>query len=316
MTRAQDALPRCIAVSQRHSKQVLTRLGARCRHGSGRGLAALCALALGTGCAVDSLDRLGAGDANIGAPGADGSPALDEPLRPGSLPLDAGAATGPVQLVPTPEPSEDAGASVPSAGSELMPNPGFERGHDGWFGVGSSGIIDVLEAHSGSRAILSTNRAATWDGPAYDIRPLVQPWRAYAVSAWVRNELDTQMVMLTLKGVCNGTTLYARLATRVVATDWLQLTSGFFVPDCSEGLESLTLYLEGPPAFKNLLVDDVSLRQVTLSGDAEEATDAGATSGTASTSNTASCSGNTSAHASSNGNASSNASCNGNDTSD
>ena len=118
-----------------------------------------------------------------------------------------------------------------------------------------------------------------------------------------RNELDTQLVMLTLEGLCNGASLQARLATRVVATEWLQLTSGFLVPECPSGLQSLTLYVEGPPAFKNLLVDDVSLRQVTLSGEAEQT----------SSPTSPSCTG-ASGHAASNGNGNSdsNPSCNGN----
>lgn len=308
VSRLRAALPRCIAVSQRHSKGVLTRVGARCLQGGGRRLAALCTLVLSVGCAVDSLDRLGAGHSSVGLPGADAGPTLDGPLRPDSLPLDAGTATGPSLSEPTLLPLADAGSDVPSAGRELLSNPGFEQGHEGWFGLGESGILDVLEAHGGSRAILSTNRAASWEGPAYDIRSLVQPWRAYAVSAWVRNELDTQLVMLTLKGECNGVALQARLATRVVATDWLQLTSGFIAPDCAQGLQSLTLYVEGPPAFKNLLVDDVSLRQVTLSGEAQQATDAGSADG----SGVKACVGNVSGNAASHGKPANNRSCNGN----
>lgn len=211
----------------------------------------------------------------------------------------------------------DAGSSgTPVVGRELMPDPSFEEGHEGWYGFGNSRIVDVLEPHSGSRAILSTNRAATWEGPAYDIRSLVDATQAYSVSVWVRNELDTQMVMLTLKSVCDSEITYTRLATRPVAVDWLQLTSGFFVPECATGLQELAVYVEGPPAFKNLLVDDVSLQTVELSGQAQEASDAGAPSESAaagsSSSSSASCNGNVSGHASSNGNASTNASCNGN----
>lgn len=287
---------------------MLTRVGARCRQGGGRGLAALCALGLSAGCAVDSLDRLGAGNGSIGA--VDAGPRLDGPLRPDSVALDAAAATEPA---PALQPLADAGAEVPSAGRELLPDPGFEHGHEGWVGLGSSGILDVLEAHRGSRAILSTNRAASRDGPAYDIASLVRPWRAYAVSAWVRNELDTQLVTLTLEGVCNGNTLSARLAARVVATDWLELRSGFLVPECSAGLESLTLSVEGPPAFKNLMVDDVSLRQVTLSGGADEPPDAGtATTAPGDGTTSSSCRGASNPNASSKGNASNNPSCNGN----
>ncbi len=290
---------------------MLTRLGARCLLGGGRSLAALCALGLGAGCAVDSLDRLGAGNALVRQePDASAEPPLDVPLRPDALELDAGTAT---QLAPPSHalvPSDsDPGDGIPELSGELLPNPGFEQGHEGWFGLGPSRIFDVVDAHGGSRAILSTNRAATWDGPAYDITALIEAERAYAVSLWVRNELDTQMVMLTLKSVCSGQSTYARLATRVVGTEWLQLTSGFFVPPCATALEGLTLYVEGPPAFKNLLVDDASLRAVTLSG-AGTATDAGSSS--SSESNGTACRGNVSGHAASKGKPSENASCNGN----
>jgi len=220
-------------------------------------VAALVALLLGAGCAVDDLNRLGAGRASIRA-GFDaglGAGQLDDPLRPDtSLPasvLDAGA------------PAIAADAGLAGDGPELMPNASFEAGHDGWIGFGNSRILDVLEAHGGQRAILSTNREQTWEGPSYDIQSLVVPTKPYAVSAWVRNELDTSAIMLTLKASCGNDTTYTRLATRVVTSNWQQLDASFFGPDCTD-LEELSVYFEGPPAYRNILVDDVSLRTITL----------------------------------------------------
>ena len=228
-------------------------------------LTALLSLAAGAGCAVDDLSRLGAGSAALGAgatASADaGSALLADHLReaqPSDLELarpgDAGA---------------DAASNAPP---ELIPNPGFESGHDGWMGFGDSHIIDVAEAHSGSRAILATNRQFTWEGPGYDIRSLVVAGAAYAVSAWVRNEFDSDSIILTLKTQCSGEPTYTRLATQAVGAHWMSIDASFFAPACGplEALEELVVYVEGPAAHKNLLVDDVSLRSAPVAASQPE----------------------------------------------
>jgi hypothetical protein len=212
---------------------------------------ALLSLALGAGCAVDSLDRLGAGRASIRSGPDAGKPAanLTDPLRPDHSAIDAGV----------PQVAPDATIESP----ELLPNGGFEEGHEGWVGFGESHIIDIADAHTGQRAILSTNRSYTWEGPSYDIRALVTATKPYAVSAWVRNEFDAHNVTLTLKTTCDDETTYTRLATRAVADQWLQLDASFLVPECAD-LDELSMYVEGPPAYKNILVDDVSLHSISL----------------------------------------------------
>ncbi|HKO94674.1 MAG TPA: carbohydrate binding domain-containing protein, partial [Polyangiaceae bacterium] len=157
----------------------------------------------------------------------------------------------------------DAGPDAANrAAPELLPNASFEGGHAGWMGFGDSRILDVADAHTGSRSILSTNRQWTWEGPGYDIRSLVIEGEPYAVSAWVRNEFESDSIILTLKTQCSGDETYTRLATRAVGADWLSIDASFFAPGCAEleVLEELVIYVEGPAAHKNLLVDDVSLR--------------------------------------------------------
>jgi len=212
----------------------------------------LLSFVLGSGCALDDLNRLGAGRASISA-GPDATapdPRLADPLRPDHS-LNADAAVS----------ANDAGAASPAP--ELLPNPSFEDGHEGWLGFGDSRIYDVLDAHTGDRAILSTNREHSWEGPSYDIQALVTASQPYAVSAWVRNEFNAHNVMLTLKVTCGSDTTYTRLATRAVADDWLQLDASFLAPECAD-LAELSVYVEGPPAYRNVLVDDVSLRSISL----------------------------------------------------
>lgn len=289
----------CIAVSQRHSKRVLTRVDAGHWQGSGRRAGVLCALVLLASCAVDSLGRLGSGNDASRATDAGGGLALSGPLRADGTDVDAGipaepALPDPIHGDPTGseptngDPVGDAGTSgAPAVGAELIPDPSFEQGHAGWMGFGSSRIFDVANARTGSRAILSTNRVETWEGPSFDIRPLVQPGGTYSFSAWVRNELDTQLILLTLKTSCNGEEeVYTRLATRAVGTGWMQIATSFFAPECAQ-LDELLLYVEGPPAYKNLLVDDVSLQAVSLGGEVastDSASDVGASSSAGSSS--------------------------------
>jgi hypothetical protein len=228
---------------------------------------ALAALALAA-CTTDGLERLGAGRSSIGLADAGPDRDLGEPLRTEStVPPDHSLqpTTLPVLLVPEdggpPAVGVDGGAGEP--GPELFADPSFEAGHAGWLGFGDSRITDVLEAHTGNRAILSTNRSSTWQGPIYDILPLVKPAQPYAVSAWVRNEVGTHNIMITLKASCGNDTTYSPLSTRAVATQWQQLDASFIVPDCSP-LTELRVYIEGPPATANVLLDDVSLRAITL----------------------------------------------------
>jgi hypothetical protein len=78
--------------------------------------------------------------------------------------------------------------------------------------------------------------------------------------------------------------VYTRLATRAVGTGWMQIATSFFAPECSQ-LDELLLYVEGPPAYKNLLIDDVSLQAVSLGGEvASTETDVGTSSSAASAS--------------------------------
>ena len=220
---------------------------------------ALLSLAAGAGCAVSDLERLGAGSSALGADA--GVPLTADHLQHGRPPQ-----LGPVSPA-------DAGSNAASRppSPELIPNPGFESGHAGWMGFGDSRIIDVAEAHSGGRSILATNRQWTWEGPGYDIRTLVNTGKPYAVSAWVRNEFGSDSIILTLKTQCSGAATYTRLATRAVGAEWLRIDASFFAPSCAdtEELEELVLYVEGPAAYKNLLVDDVSLRS-TLIGTSED----------------------------------------------
>ena len=236
---------------------------------------ALAAWVFAAACTTDGLERLGAGRALISSRDAGADRELGDPLRTDSVPPDHAIPSTPPDHTGPPGPPtlvvpEDAGpapigadAGLAQPGPELFPDPSFEAGHAGWLGFGDSRITDVLEAHTGNRAILATNRNATWEGPIYDILPLVLPGQPYAISAWVRNEIGTHNIMITLKTTCGDDTTYSPLSTRAVATQWQQLDASFIVPDCSD-LKELYVYVEGPPATYNVLVDDTSLRAITL----------------------------------------------------
>lgn len=244
---------------------MLTRVSWRRSGAETSALWALLSLAVGAGCAVSDLERLGAGSAALGADAA-APPDAGSPIAPNHLqeglppklsfpgPVDAGS---------------DAASSTPAT-PELIPNSSFEGGHAGWMGFGDSRIIDIADAHSGGRAILATNRQWTWEGPGYDIGALVNAGEPYAVSAWVRNEFGSDSIILTLKTMCSGEETYTRLATRAVGAEWMLIDASFFAPACAavEKLEELVIYVEGPAAYKNLLLDDVSLRSAPLASSA------------------------------------------------
>jgi GH35 family endo-1,4-beta-xylanase len=146
-------------------------------------------------------------------------------------------------------------------GANLLTNPGFEDGTAGWTPFGPCQVAtSAAEAHGGALAGLATGRAEPWMGPARDLRGVLAAGASYRIAAWVRlAAAGAEPVRLTLKQADDAGARYWSIDAWTARGDrWIEL-SGAFTLRASGTPTELTLYVEGPAAGVDLLVDDASL---------------------------------------------------------
>jgi GH35 family endo-1,4-beta-xylanase len=148
-------------------------------------------------------------------------------------------------------------------GANVVTNGDFESGISGWFPFGSPTLSQTNVAHGGNGAILATNRTATYMGPGYNLLPPVTTDGAtYLMSGWVRiNGAASAPVSLTVVSTCDGTQAFAQVASGTANDQsFVKLSGSYLVPPCNN-LSQLILYIEGPGAGIDEIVDDVSVQQ-------------------------------------------------------
>jgi endo-1,4-beta-xylanase len=145
----------------------------------------------------------------------------------------------------------------------LIPNSSFEAGTDGWFGFGIPSVTIGKRAHTGDRAGLATGRTDTWQGPAIDVTSLVRSGFIYDASAFVsiKHEKD-DTVALSAKITCEGAdATYTTVASdTAMKHEYTALDGTLTLPLCP--LSEVILYVQGPAAGVDVLVDDVALREI------------------------------------------------------
>lgn len=148
-------------------------------------------------------------------------------------------------------------------GPNVVTNGTFESNISGWFPFGSPTLAQTNVAHTGTGAILATNRTATFMGPGYNLLPPVTTDGAtYLMSGWVRlNGAASSPVSMTVTSTCDGAQAFTQVATGT-ATDqgFVHLTGSYVVPPCNN-LSSLIMYFEGPASGIDEIVDDVTVQQ-------------------------------------------------------
>jgi endo-1,4-beta-xylanase len=148
----------------------------------------------------------------------------------------------------------------------LIGNSTLEAGLDGWSALGSATLSSELSvAHSGLRSARASGRAETWQGPRHDVTALTRPGRSYGAAVWTRLAgAASASTSLTAQVTCAGQpTAFVPIASaEASAADWLELSGSLELPECE--LQEVALYVEGPAAGVDLLVDDLSLREAPL----------------------------------------------------
>jgi hypothetical protein len=174
----------------------------------------------------------------------------------------------------------------------LIANSDFEQGLSPWTMIAQAGNITLStdcdgptdpdagvsdagepERPHGLQCGRGINRTAGYQGPAYPLNGILTRGTTYTVSAFGRIANASSSIMkLTMRVMCqeeDGIGLPVQYFNLVVDTpvtdsEWLFMTSPFTVPGLAECpvMTDIRLYLEGPPADIDILVDDVSIYEL------------------------------------------------------
>lgn len=150
---------------------------------------------------------------------------------------------------------------APGLAPNLVANGSFESGTDGFSGMGIAGTVLTTSSHSGEKAGLGSGRTATWQGPAYDLTSVVIPGWEYDVSVFGSIAgTPNDALNATLKVSCAGEAdQFIRVASGTGSPGvWSELAGRVVVPFCT--LSSAVLYVEGPAAGVDILIDDMKVR--------------------------------------------------------
>ena len=144
--------------------------------------------------------------------------------------------------------------------TNVLVNPGFEDGTDGWADRSCSISAATSPVHSGSGSAKAYGRSENWQGIRQSMSGKMVEGATYRISGWVRLEnASSGTVIASFDQRDDSGTKYPNVA-RVTATDsnWVQL-SGNFTLDVNGTLAALDIYFEGPAAGVNFFVDDVNV---------------------------------------------------------
>ena len=142
--------------------------------------------------------------------------------------------------------------------TNLLKNPGFENGTEGWSDRGCQIEVVTTPVHSGAKSVKVSGRTELWQGIKQSLLGKVTNGQTYKISAWVRLEnADSDTVVISIEQTDDNGTKYTNVAKETVGNaGWVEL-SGEFKLDASGTLKTLDVYFEGPAVGTNFFVDDV-----------------------------------------------------------
>lgn len=153
------------------------------------------------------------------------------------------------------------GEPIPDCDAQRVHNGGFEAGLSGWEDRGAT-LSWVTDARTGNRAVLVSDRTAAWQGPQQSVSARIAEGVTWRATAWARlTAPGSEPLTLTLHRVDDAGDDWTQLSSVTVTEAWTELTGTVALhPDDSTGaVSALELYVEGPAAGIDLLVDDITL---------------------------------------------------------
>ncbi|GHV45146.1 hypothetical protein FACS189492_2390 [Clostridia bacterium] len=154
---------------------------------------------------------------------------------------------------------------VKSATSNLLDNPGFEAGIEGWERYASSKIDAVTDpVHSGSQAGRVHTRTFPWHGIAQDVTEKLTASKPgnYYVEAWVRTNSPTNVTTTVKFKMGDVTKSIPGAAGQANNAGWLKISAEIYL-DWTGTLPTTLLYIEQNEydPLPDLYVDDCILRK-------------------------------------------------------
>jgi glucuronoarabinoxylan endo-1,4-beta-xylanase len=144
--------------------------------------------------------------------------------------------------------------------TNILVNPGFESGTDGWAGRNCAIEAVTSTAHSGLGSVRATDRTANWQGVKQSVFDKMVNGKTYQISGWVRLEnAAIAPVALSIEQQDDKGTNYHNVAYAAGTDSKWVLLSGSFTLDVNGTLSVLDIYFEGPPAGVNFYVDDANV---------------------------------------------------------
>ncbi len=144
--------------------------------------------------------------------------------------------------------------------TNILVNPGFESGTDGWAGRGCQIQAVSTPVHSGSGSAKATGRDSNWQGIRQSVFGKMADGKTYQISGWVRLDnasSDTVTVSVEQQDE-SGTNYYNVASAPATDSNWVQL-SGNFTLNVNGTLSVLDVYFEGPASGVNFFVDDANV---------------------------------------------------------
>ena len=142
--------------------------------------------------------------------------------------------------------------------TNVLKNPGFENGTEGWADRSCKIEVVTTPVHSGAKSVKVFGRTQAWQGIKQSLLGKVLNGKTYKISAWVRLEnADADTVTISIEQTDDNGTKYKNVASGSAGSaEWVEI-SGEFKLDASGTLKTLDVYFEGPAPDVNFFVDDV-----------------------------------------------------------
>ena len=126
---------------------------------------------------------------------------------------------------------------------------------------GETVAVTNADAHGGSFSLLTSNRTATFQGPAFDVTNVMFNGSQYVVSLWAKlapGEPDTQLRVSLDRKLGTATETFQQVVgnTTVTANAWVRLEATY---NQALANSSLTLYVESASGTPSFYIDDFNI---------------------------------------------------------
>jgi endo-1,4-beta-xylanase len=150
------------------------------------------------------------------------------------------------------------GGSLVVSGQNILTNPGFEAGTNGWTRRTGGTLVNSAPGRSGTNAARLTARTATSHGIQQSLLGVAQDDTFYFASVWVRTSSPTNVpVNFNVQQVDDRGNRILGIVSRQVSNVWTRVT-GMFAHDANGPETTLQLFVAGPASGIDLFLDDVS----------------------------------------------------------